>query len=305
MIEREILKRIGKINTLFISNLLGEYFISDINNKVESLVLLTEAGEFSLEQLISNRRKKSLPPYKAEGALTILAEINKAMEVLQKNLIYHSNIRDRCIDFCPKRKGFLLTDFSMSTVLKLGDKNKSNLEVKMIDIIYGMDEPNMSPEKKLYFQSKTKNKPLFNPFKCDMWSLGTCLEKMICIDLENPKIDNLNIENIRNLMKNSDWNHRLDAFELKTHLAKCDLNIREKLIESLENENLEELREERRKTFPEVYSLINSERLGEAVLNIAKNEYNEFIEIYGELPEKIYWKEYDSRTSHLGILVEI
>ena len=77
-------------------------------------------------------------------------------------------------------------------------------------------------------QSSDENYPeYFNPFKCDMWSLGVCLEKMIGRNKnDNPKglIRNKNLEHIIEKLKEEDWKKRFDAFELYDYINKNHLN---------------------------------------------------------------------------------
>ena len=66
----------------------------------------------------------------------------------------------------------------------------------------------------------------FNPFKCDMWSLGVCLEKMIGAG-KNDNIEKLKgnkfLSNIIHNLKEEDWNKRFDSMALHNYITKNKL----------------------------------------------------------------------------------
>lgn len=55
LVESEILKRIVKVNDPNLAKYIGEFYIQDKEGIIEYLILITEAGDFSLKELIKTR----------------------------------------------------------------------------------------------------------------------------------------------------------------------------------------------------------------------------------------------------------
>ena len=55
LVETEVLRRIKETSHPILAKILGEFYIADNNGIIESLVLVSEAGDFSLKELINCR----------------------------------------------------------------------------------------------------------------------------------------------------------------------------------------------------------------------------------------------------------
>lgn len=92
---------------------------------------------------------------------------------LEKLLIYHSDIKPENIVFRERDKKFILIDFGGSQIVKSNE-----------DKYYMYDDFNFlcgtknysSPEKSNFIKNGTKS--VFDPFKCDLWSLTKTIEKI-------------------------------------------------------------------------------------------------------------------------------
>ena len=103
-------------------------------------MLVTEAGDFSLEELIKCRQK---PAYKPDEVLLFLKQIAPAYLALKKLKIYHSDTKVGNIIYSREKKSFIVIDFGVANVVS------EDIE-EMQYYVRGGTEGFNSPEKKKY-----------------------------------------------------------------------------------------------------------------------------------------------------------
>lgn len=127
----------------------------------------------------------------------------------------------------------------------------------------------------------------FNPFKCDLWSLGACFEEMIGKISEEPEDEEKILSELLTKIKHNDWMLRFDAFELSDYLNdnKLSTNADFQSLIKKEEEIVSELNQLRRKEagFKEVYERLKDAYLPNEMLQTAEEEHNNLIEAIGEL----------------------
>ena len=237
--EKDILELIKKEKVECVANFIGAYYKLDEEGDIDSLILVSESGEYSLDQLLKargrlERKQKNLPIYSSDEVIGFIAQISEAYKALQELNIYHSDTKLQNLVYSKSKRKFLLIDFGVSKLVKFKPsepRSKSNL-VKIEDYATGGTNEYFSPEKKSFWdwrngeQNDEFNEP-FDPFKCDMWSLGVCIEKMIGVknygeNSEKSKGKKFLLDILKNL-KEKDWQRRFNALELHKYIEKHKL----------------------------------------------------------------------------------
>lgn len=235
--EKEIMESIT-LKSESISKFFGAYYEIDRDNyEIKNLILVSESGDYNLADLLNERISLKKKKYDEEEVLGFIAQISEGYKVLQELKIYHSDTKLQNIVFSKSKNKFIIIDFGVSKILP---SNKIN-ETKVEDFAKAGTPGYYSPEKESYFNwakeqelKEDSNDPYetypknFNPYKCDMWSLGVCLEKMIGQknNKDNFKIlvGNEFLKHIIEKLKEKDWMKRFDAFELYNYIEKNGLN---------------------------------------------------------------------------------
>lgn len=222
-VETEVSKNILKIQHPNLAAFKDNCFVlASSRSSIESLVLITEAGDYSLEDFLKCRKAENKqPPYSPDETLRILVSIAKAFKALQENRIYHSDIKLANIVYSESANKFLIIDFGVSNIFPIDndptDVASSPDETQMACIIRGGTNRYNSPEKAAFLNSNDSEE-LFNPFKCDMWALGVCVQEMCGIDPTKEQtpaiIDHPLLLKILNGLKQTEWRNRYDALRL-------------------------------------------------------------------------------------------
>jgi serine/threonine protein kinase len=296
-VETEILKKVHKIFNPNIACLKNNFYIPDEKGVIQSLVLVTEAGDFSLSQLVKCRKaNKKNPPYSPSEALKILIPLAKAYRDLQKHRVYHSDTKLENIVYSVNARKFIIIDFGVSNVMP-----QQTDEIEISYLVRGGTPGYDSPEKSLYLTDPSANcDQNFNPFKCDMWSLGICLEKMCCkSDATNHDVDDPFLKRIIAGLKEKEWKKRLDAKQLCEILSEYEKD-HDISLGDIEKPYLEVLRQETWDRHPDLINLYSDAQIPLQVLEMALHRKNQYQKTYGEEITSQNWSEYDLLLTHLG-----
>jgi serine/threonine protein kinase len=201
-----------------------------------------------------------------------------AYETLQKAGVYHSDTKPQNIVFSIREKVYKLIDFVVSKIVTNAVVKEGNQVVDIEEYAYEGSENCFSPEKKIMWDFVRKNKDLpeenleFNPFKCDMYSLGVCLRMMVsdkdCFSESIPLLKKI----LDGLLVN-DWKQRMDAKQLCNLLR--ENNIKPTQASFLnESKHLEALDKERKKKegFKELYRRFGDAFLQKEMLDVVLQE---------------------------------
>jgi serine/threonine protein kinase len=303
LVETEMLKRIKESDHPNLAKMIGEFYESDSMGIIESLILVTEAGDFSLKEIMNCRlsmrteeeKKKKKSAYEPEEIIGFLKQIIPAYQELKKLDIYHSDTKLENIIYSKEKKGFIIIDFGVANIVR-GDLSDG---VKLSDFVRGGTKGYNSPEKKIYFDKEDKIEEVedcFDPFKCDMWALGVCIKKMAGnIDINSSK--GILIEKIKYKLMETNWRVRYDVDDLAKLIHKE--NIVEINFEISEKKFLEKLEEERRKNFSDMIDLFQKAYMPVEELKMAKLEKEDLEKRLGKLNDENS-KEYELNLKHLG-----
>ena len=300
LVETNICKKLKDINHPNLASFKNSCYLLDSSGNIQSLILITEAGDFSLKDLVECRKnQKNSPPYKAEEALMVIKSLAKAFTALQENRIYHSDIKLANIIYSGSAKKFIIIDFGLSCIIpsSQNDYSESSLdEIEINKVIRGGTERYYSNEKALYMKDEISGEELFNPFKCDMWSLGVCLEIMCDLGYSELKTKNPIFNQIVTGLKEVEWIERYDAKKLCEALndqENTDITVIEKrFFEILKVKNYE-----KNKELMELYGNAN---MPSEKLKIVMHYWNRFEkENEGEIYEE-NWEEFDDLLWKLG-----
>ena len=150
-VEMRILKRINRENSPNLPKLRGGFYTKNENFIVEKLVIVTEAGDFSLKELIISREKKSKSEgdnnkaaYTPEETLLFLKEIAPGYQTLKKRKIYHSDTKWDNIIFSKEKRTFVIIDYGVSNII---NESLSETGVRISSHIRGGTKIYFSPEK--------------------------------------------------------------------------------------------------------------------------------------------------------------
>ena len=115
----------------------------------------------------------------------------------------------------------------------------------------------------------------FNPFKCDMYSLGVCLKKMLSIGKDIPDMIPLLKKILEGLIQ-IDWRERMDAKQISNLLRENNIKPTQAAFLS-ESRFLQVLDQERKKKqgFQELYKRFGDAFLQKEMLDVALQEFEE------------------------------
>ena len=195
MREKEILELIKRKAVDSIANFIGAYYSLDDEGDIDSLILVSETGEYNLDQLFKARtrlhkKNKNIPIYSPDELIGFIAQISEAYKTLQEVNIYHSDTKLTNLVYSKSKKKFLLIDFGVSKEIRPTDSKSKTILVKIEDYANAGTKTFNSPEKQSYWiwldlkKNGWEFNKVYDPFKCDMGSLGFCLEKMLGIPYE-------------------------------------------------------------------------------------------------------------------------
>ena len=243
LVEKKVMEKLSTQKTKYITDLKGAHYLLDKNNEIESLILVSTLGNRSLFEMIRKRARKFKAEktlYNEEEAINIIRFLAKGLRFLQEHRIYHSDIKPQNIVINLEKNAYQFIDFGMSKIIPEG----SDLVERAV-YATGGTQGYMSPEKEEFWEICLANKELkedqtmFNPFKCDVWSLGVCLLDMI----GKGKLGNISekIKELIAVMLNVDWKLRMDSVELDQYIDKNFGSISEQVYSPTEEALIEEL----------------------------------------------------------------
>ena len=220
---------------------------------------MTEAGDFSLKELCNSRRElkdSKAAPYEPEEVIAFLKHILPAYEILRKCKIYHSDTKLDNIVYSHEKKGYFLIDFGIANVIS--EEFVSN-GVCMSEFVRGGTDGYLSPEKEFFSKQDDyieEEQDIFDPYKCDLWSLGKCLIHMAS-PIDEKKKGALFLKNLIEQMTLEDWRLRLDVFKIREILESYMLPDCDFLL--LEQTYTKKLKKKRQVNYMEtINTLINA-----------------------------------------------
>ena len=311
LVEYEIYSK--KLNEIQHPNLplfKGGHFISNpVNKSIAYLVLISEAGDFSLLDLLKCRQKerKTEPPYSQEEALNILLSIVEPFRLLQLNRIYHSDIKLENIVFSESTNKFLIIDFGVSNIVPEPKENHSNFklypadEIELSSFIKGGTLAYFSPEKKASDDYGLFENDVFNPYKCDMWSLGVCLLKMCGLHPGQlgPFFKHPLLNEIVYGLTHHEWKSRFDAVRLAELIEKAQIPFSDP--EKVERSYLKILRENSLDANYELFEQYQTANMPHKTLELAERLIAVFEKKYDGRVDKDNRNEYDELLLKLGL----
>jgi serine/threonine protein kinase len=305
LVEREVSRNLLSLKNPSIACFKDNFYILDQNQDIESVVLVSEAGDYSLRQLLECRKAQNKnPPYHPDEALRILIPIAKAYKAIQKHRIYHSDTKLDNIVYSDSLNKFIIIDFGVSNIINSStESNSSPDEVEICYTVRGGTAGYDSPEKSKYLANPNENSEMiFNPFKCDMWALGVCLEMMCCGSDPDIKIDHPLFQRIRKGLKEIDWKNRFDATmlcdelqELENTLIKDDLDMGK-----IENEFLVILKKRTWDQKPELIQSYFNANMPQERLQIALYQMEAVERKHKGIVTELNWVEHDVVLMQLG-----
>jgi serine/threonine protein kinase len=303
LVETEMLKRIKERNHPNLAKIIGEFYVADSNGIIESLIIVSEAGDFSLKQIINCRlksrseeeKKSRKAAYEPEHVIGFLKQIVPAYQELRRLNIYHSDTKLDNIIYSQEKKGFIIIDFGVANVIR-GNVSKG---VEISSYVRGGTPGFNSPEKQFYLDNQgniKEEQDCFDPFKCDMWALGVCIEKMAgTIQMSTTGASFLKDLIVK--LKEPNWKERFDVEDLAALLK--TQKTEEIKFEMLEKIFLEKLEDERRSNFSEMIDLFQNAFMPVEELKMAKKEQEHLEKSLGKLNDENSLK-YEPNLQHLG-----
>jgi len=286
MVEKEILERIAQKNTSSIAKFLGAFYLMEGTLKnIKHVILVSESGDYSLDQLIKERDAKK-KPYQPQEVLAFLSQISEGYAILQELRIYHSDTKLPNLVFSSKNAKFFLIDFGVSKLVARGSD-----DVSLEEYAGGGTRGWFSPEKAFYWELAKKgldlpeDKNTFNPFKDDIWALGICLEKMLNANADTYKGNDL-LERILKALKDKNSHSRFNGDQL--HRLLKDNNVvspsQGANIFQTDLEIAQDLDQKRRKEdgFQAVFRKFQDAFLPHEMLEVALEERKGLVQSFGE-----------------------
>lgn len=310
LVEKEMLQKVSQKGIPSIAKLLGAYYQLDSMGNVQYVILVSESGDYSLDQLIKARASKN-KPYKPREVLELFSQLTLGYRALQELRIYHSDTKLPNLVFSAKEAKFFLIDFGVSKFVAEGSDKELLDEVNLEEYATGGTTGWFSPEKAFFWDCCEKEEDLpeerktFNPFKDDMWALGTCLEKILGATADNYSEDEV-LQQILKKLKNPDPQNRFDAKQLSKFLDEHSLasTTPSQTIFQTDLEIAADLDKIRREEagFQEVFKLLEKAFLPEEMLVVALEERRAMVEKYGE-PDLHNRVQFVGVMGRLGIIV--
>lgn len=98
LVEKEILEKISLQAVDCLARIFGAFYSLNKEGEIENLILASESGDYSIDQLINARKEKfkSKSPYAGAEALAFLAQISEGFKILENLGIYHSDCKVNC-----------------------------------------------------------------------------------------------------------------------------------------------------------------------------------------------------------------
>ena len=288
LVEREILKKILQKSHPNLAKFMGEFYVKDEAGLVESLVLITESGDFSLKELIkcrlerkSEEEKKngSLAPYTPDEVFQILKQIVPAYQALRDLNIYHSDTKPDNLIFSREKKAFVIIDFGVANLISESVTRKG---VNMSSYLRGGTDGFNSPEKQSYIDTIDIPDDLdkFNPYVCDMWSLGVVIEKM-SEPIDEKQHGARLLKEIISDLKEVNWQRRYCVEDLTSAISKIKSDPSS--FESAEIGYVDFLEEQRRKNYSDMFELFDQAFMPQEQLKMALKERESLEEKHGKL----------------------
>ena len=299
LVEGEILKRILQRSHPHLAKYLGGFYVKDNAGVVESLVLVTEAGDFSLKQLIKCRldsKNGNAAAYTPDEVFQLLEQLLPAYQALREMNIYHSDTKPENIVFSRERKGFIIIDFGVANVIS---EKVTNEGINLSSYIRGGTEGYNSPEKQFYFDKKgviPDDLDKFNPFACDMWSLGAVIEKM-SLPINDKLPGATLLKEIISKLKEKDWRGRYCVEDLISAISKYKPQSLD--FNDTELRNIDSLEDERRKNYSEMFELFDEAFMPHEQLKMALKERASLEEKHGKI-NNLNSSHFEGNTRHLG-----
>jgi serine/threonine protein kinase len=211
-------KLLNKQNNHCICNLIGAYYTLDQDDKADELVLISEAGNCNLKEIISIREnyrsQNNKFLYETEETLPMIRGLIKGLRFLMENRVYHSDVKPHNIVVNLSKNNYQYLDFGSSMIIE-----EKEDEVPLTKYALGGTPAFDAPEKKNFWKNldaAQRSTLLFDPFKADVWSLGWSLKPLI---LSNPKQDQ-KLKILFKMMLTLDWRKRSNAIELDEYMQK-------------------------------------------------------------------------------------
>ena len=137
LVETNICKKLKDINHPNLASFKNSCYLLDSSGNIQSLILITEAGDFSLKDLVECRKNQgNSPPYNPEEALIVIKSLANAFKALQENRIYHSDIKLANIMYSESANKFAIIDFGLTASIpeNVDMENKEN-RIKLLKIL--------------------------------------------------------------------------------------------------------------------------------------------------------------------------
>ena len=172
-------------------------------------------------------RKKNRKAYNKEDIMMLLLQLVNGLKLFRKKNVYHSDIKPDNIVINLEVGIYQFIDFGVGNLVSEESTNGDELDEKEFeieDLSYGGTDLYKSPEKAKYesvdeddYDKIDPDLKMFNPFKCDMYSLG----KIFQIFQKNKLIENpIQFEYFINKMTDKAWKTRICVGELSNKLEK-------------------------------------------------------------------------------------
>ena len=150
LFEIKIFQRLQKSEHPNLPKFFGAYYESDKHGVLKNLMILIEAGDFSLKDLLQHHKlQQDLKDKNSRGAclspeevILFLKDITPGFKKLKKMGIYHSDIKLENIVYSKEEKKFKITEFGISNII---DTSQNGL-VKISSVVKGGTRAYFSPE---------------------------------------------------------------------------------------------------------------------------------------------------------------
>ena len=265
--EKKIIEILQPYNCSSLPDYEGSFYSLSKKGQIEYLIIATSSGDCNLLQLIRKRGKSGIP-YRQDEALRIIKTLLQGMKVLQEARVYHSDIKLANIVVNSEKNTYQLVDFGLSSALP-----QYSHSVSMKALADGGTSNFVSHEKENYWNSLKKERnmtekpPLFNPFKCDIYSLGVCF----CMMIGGKKNASDKFLLILEKMLEKNWEQRPDAVSLDEYITLELPNI--KSVEELSIRELKLIRDIKLQAEEQEDHKDLVKRLNEARLNDDRLEF--------------------------------
>jgi hypothetical protein len=283
----------------------GEYYVKDRRGLVDYLLIITEAGDFSLREIFNCRLEGKIPGgesrdcvYNPEQVISFLYSIMPAYEFMRKSSISYCNTNLENFVFSYQKKGFLLKNLDFSDLVEAHD---SAIGVPMSYCRWLEKEGAKPPEIQMIASSNSfdGDSRLYSPFKSDMWDLGVTLEKMSgAMDEALPGGEFL--KQVIKKLKENDWKKRFDIGDLRRFMESYPCP-RLSLVD-MERVYLEKLVAKRNKRHSLSIGLFKNDFSPEDELNMALRDFTRLKRIFGECCDQNEL-EFEKAFQHLGKLI--